>query len=98
MRRGTTQQLIFVLQEDISIAAIYITFQQGGKTVLEKSIDDVTIDGNQIFVELSQEDTLALRASQTVYIQLRIRDTSDNAVASKVLRLYTDDVLKEGVI
>lgn len=98
MRRGTTQQIIFALSEAIDMAALYITFQQGGKTVLEKTLDDVVIDGNNIIVDLSQKDTLALKASQTVYIQLRIRDTNDNAVASKVLRLYTDDVLKEGVI
>ena len=98
MRRGTTQQIIFALSEPIDMAVLYITFQQGGKTVLEKTLDDVVIDGNNIIVDLTQEDTLALRASQTVYIQLRIRDTLDNAVASKVLRLYTDDVLKEGVI
>ena len=98
MRRGTTQQIIFALSEAIDMAVLYITFQQGGKTVLEKTLDDVVIDGNNIIVDLTQEDTLALRASQTVYIQLRIRDKLDNAVASKVLRLYTDDVLKEGVI
>jgi hypothetical protein len=98
MRRGTTQQIIFALSESIDMAALYITFQQGGKTVLEKTIDDVVIDGNNIIVDFTQEDTLALKGSQTVYIQLRIRDTSDNAVASNVLRLYADDILKEGVI
>lgn len=97
MRRGTTQQIIFTLSESIDMAALYITFQQGGVTVLEKKLDDVVVDGNNIIVDLTQEDTLALKP-QNACIQLRIRDVNDNAYASKVLRMHTNDILKEGVI
>lgn len=98
MRRGTTQTLTFNLSEPIDIEALYITFNQNDKTVLEKTLDNVSVEGGQIVLPLEQEDTLALSASKTVLIQLRIRDTDGNAYASKILKLYVNEILKDGVI
>ncbi len=98
MRRGTTQEITFILPEEIAIDALYITFSQNNKTILEKTLDDVIIDGKNIIMPLDQEDTLVLSAPQAVYLQLRIRDTDGNALASKVLKVYAEDILKDGVI
>ena len=98
MRRGTTQTLTFLLPEEISIETIFITFQQNNWTVLEKSIEDVEIDGKTVIVKLTQEDTLKLRAPYAVYIQLRIRDTDGNAIASDIIRTDAETILKDGVI
>lgn len=98
MKRGTTQQLTFILPEEISIAALFITFRQNNRTVLEKSLEDVTVDGKKITFQLSQEDTLKFCAPHALYIQLRIRDTLGNAVASEIIRTDAEVILKEGVI
>lgn len=98
MRRGTTQQLTFMLPEAISIAALYITFSQNGKTVLEKTLDDVEVNEKTITLSLSQEDTLKFCAKHAVYIQLRIRDALGNAIASEIIRTDAEAILKEGVI
>lgn len=48
MIRGTTPTHIFVLPEEMKDAtfnALYITYQQRRKTVLEKTLDDVQRDG-----------------------------------------------------
>ena len=98
MRRGTTHQLTFTLPEEISIAALYITFQQNNWTVLEKSLDDVEVNGKVIAVNLTQEDTLRFYAPQVIQIQIRIRDTDGNALASKIIRTDAETILKDGVI
>lgn len=98
MRRGTTQQLTFTLPEEISIDVLYITFRQGNKIVLEKTLDDVKVNGKVIALPLTQEDTLKFCAPHAVYIQLRIRDALGNAVASEIIRTDAEAILKEGVI
>lgn len=110
MRRGTTPTLTFTLPYDIAISALYITFVQGDKTILEKTIDDVTIDGNKITLSLTQDDTLLFEAPLSqpqppfskmpdiVLIQLRLRDENGNAVASQIIKTTVDAILKDGVI
>lgn len=98
MRRGTTPTLTFTLPEEIDIAEMYVTFSQNGKTVLEKSKDEVIIDGKIVVINLSQEDTLNFDDRATMKIQIRIRDISGNAMASDFIHARVDGILKDGVI
>lgn len=98
MRRGTTPQLTFTLPEAISITALYITFKQGDTVAFEKTLDDVSVDGKVITLTLTQEDTLRLNAPHAVQIQLRLKDTAGNALASEIIRTDAETILKEGVI
>lgn len=98
MRRGTTQNLTFTLPEELEIETMYITFFQGNKAVLEKSLDDCEVDGNVVTLFLSQEDTLKFSAPKNLYIQLRIRDKYGNAVASDLVQTEAEIILKDGVI
>ena len=61
MYKGTTPTFIFKLKDiDLQTAEdIAVTFQTSGKTI-EKNLDDITINENEIEVYLSQEDTLSL--------------------------------------
>lgn len=97
MRRGTTQTLTFTLPEEILIDTLYITFAQHDVIVLEKTYDDVDINGKVISLPLSQEDTLCF-TNGLVSVQLRIRDGEGNALASGVKKFNVEPVLKEGVI
>ena len=61
MYKGTTPTFIFKLKDvDLTNAEdIAVTFQTPGATI-EKDLNDVTVNENQIEVCLSQEETLSL--------------------------------------
>ncbi len=92
--------LTFQLPDAINIAVLYITFQQDGYTVLEKTLDDVDYYQNSgtIKLPLTQEDTLKFKGDKPVWVQLRLRDNLGNAVASDPLRCEVGTILKDGVI
>lgn len=100
MRRGTNPVLTFELPEAITISALYITFQQDRKTVLEKSLTDVTYDEESgiITLPLSQQDTLKFSEHEPVWVQIRLRDNLENAVASEPMRVNVGEIFKDGVI
>ena len=90
-----------VTQEETAV--LYVTYQQGGETVIEKSLPDCTWSeaekGAEIAVELSQEETLRLDPNAgVVRIQLRVRTTRGTAIKSNVMTSRTDELLKGGVI
>lgn len=89
--------MTFALPEEIMIDALYITFAQGGETVLEKSYDDVSISGSVITLPLSQEDTLRFRRGM-VTVQVSVRDGAGNVMRDNANRFEVKDVLKNGVI
>lgn len=103
--RGTTPTLTITTNEDLSTAAaLYVTFRYGGNTVLEKDLDDVTINSNVIEVTLSQADTLALPqpdgllSPQTISIQVRARLSDGTALACIIKNVPVYAILKEGEI
>ena len=99
MRRGTTPTNIFNANIDLTGAtAIYVTYQQYNKTVIEKTIDDVTIDGEVISVPLTQIETLNLIPDVPVRIQVRAVLQDGNRVTSNILSTNVETVLKEGEI
>jgi hypothetical protein len=99
MKRGTTPTLRFSLPfvPDTDINALYITFQQRGETIIEKSLEEVTVDGENVLVRLTQEDTLNLDPKADVNVQLRFR-IGDNAYASDVMPIHIGRILKDGII
>ena len=100
MRRGTTPDIIMTLEgiDFIDLSDIYITFKQD-KNFITKTMQDVTYDeeSRQINIHLTQEDTLLFHNGY-VFIQLRAKTGSGNAVATDIVRLNVDEILKEGVI
>lgn len=99
MIRGTTPRLEFTLPFDVSqIAEAYITLSQAEKTVLEKRFEECEAEDSMLIIRLSQEETLKLRAGSTTEIQIRARLHSGDALASNIIRVGTERILKEGVI
>ena len=101
MIRGTTPTLEFTLPFDTSlIAEMYVTMTQNGKTVLEKTLSDCSCSGTSVSLTLTQEDTLGLRQQphSLAEIQLRVRTTTGEALASDIMCVYVGRILKEGVI
>lgn len=100
MFRGTTPILTFKVPFDTDIITkCYITFAQNGVVILEKELEDVTLENKRIILPLSQEDTLACNTTnKIVEIQLRVLTNEDKALASKVISVAIDKILKDGVI
>ena len=101
--RGTTPTLTFHVKNEIDlneIAQIWITFKtKVGITIKEKTydIEDVTIEDNNISLNLTQEDTLEF-TDQVMLVQLRVRLNNDVAYASSIMEVDIGQILKEGVI
>ena len=103
MYRGTTPTHTFEADIDLSDADVmYITYSQGNKTRVEKSLDDedgsVSITDNVVTVTLTQKDTLAFRENCEVRIQLRVGFADGSRIASNIIRTTADEILKEGEI
>ena len=99
MTRGTTPTNVFSTDIDLSGAsAVYVTYKQNGRKVLEKTINDLIIDDKSVTAELSQEDTLKFLASCPVEIQIRAKFPDGPAVASEIMVADIKRVLKDGVI
>lgn len=107
MTRGTTPTHTFTLPDDLTsatISALYITYAQGSKTVLEKTLSDVTINGGVITCTLTQADTLKFEVldqhcgCDKVNIQVRIKTSDGVAMASDIMAIPISDILKDGEI
>lgn len=97
--RGTTASNVFTVPIDLTDAVVmYITYQQLGRTVLEKTLDDCTVTATSITVNLSQQDTLKFSENRDVKIQIRARLIDGSVHKSQVIKTTSDELLKEGVI
>lgn len=107
MIRGTTPTHTFTLPNDLkalTISTLYITYAQYGKTVLEKTLEDVKITDGVITCTLTQADTLAFKVvdqycgGDKVDIQVRLKTYDGVVMASDIMRISVQDILKDGEI
>ena len=99
MRRGTTPTNIF--NTDVSLLGcnvLFITYKQNDMTVVEKSIEDCTIEEDKVTVALTQEETLAFNDTIPVNIQIRVGFPDGSRLASNIVRAPAGRILKQGVI
>lgn len=92
MRRFTTPIYTFTLpMATDEYSAMLLTFMQG-TTVLNKTMDDLTLEGNVATIQLTQEETGAFEVTEgdcpnkadLVEIQLRALDNEGNAYGSNI--------------
>lgn len=108
MIRGTTPTNVFTTEDvDLSDATVYVTYSQGGNVLFEKTGDDVVVnvvDDEQeepvytVQTELTQEETLMFNPTLQVRIQIRAIFANNKAIASQIMEVSVEDVLKDGVI
>ena len=97
MRRGTTSTLKFKLPFDTGVISVLnVAFEQRGSIVLEKTLSDCILSGDEILCPLSESDTLKLNGSTHVKIQLRIKKTNGDVVASDILEGFVERIIKDG--
>lgn len=99
MIRGTTPTLEFTIPFDTNLLEeAYVTLAQNKKIVIDKSLSECRCSDNVLSVKLTQEETLLLSSNSTVEIQIRARTKDGNAVASEIMAVSPDRILKDGVI
>lgn len=99
--RGTTPTLKFTVPFSTEeIQAAFVTMKQGGQIVIDKEAgkDGCACNDKEISVTLTQDETLMLKACQTIEIQIRIKDKDGNAFASQIIKTFAEEIIKEGVI
>ena len=66
---GTTPTHTFTLPfEEELVADLRITYSQNKKTIFTKHKEDVEIDGNDINVTLTQEETFRFKEKKLVFV------------------------------
>lgn len=101
MRRGSTPTNTFNCNVDLSDATVFVTYQQNGVNLIEKTGDALTITATQtgcnVTVELSQDETL-LFVPGRVMVQIRYVKQDGSADASNIIQTTAELILKDGVI
>lgn len=99
MVRGTTPTLEFTLPFSTELLAeAYVTLSQNRTVVVDKPLDECERNGNILSVKLKQEETLLLDSECKTEIQIRARTHEGEALASDIITVNTDRILKDGVI
>lgn len=99
MIRGTTPIITFALPFDFDLVEkIWFTMAQRGQELFTKGKDDMEVNGPRVTIRLTQDDTLRLTPGQKVDVQVRILSTGKDAIASQIVHLEVDKILKDGVI
>lgn len=80
------------------LAEAYVTLSQDKKVVVDKPLAELERNGNRLSVRLTQEETLLLDSERKTEIQVRVRTQENEALASDIITVNTDRVLKDGVI
>lgn len=99
MIRGTTPLLEFTLPFETSLLAeAWVTLAQNEEVVLNKELEMCNCNGCTLSLKLTQEETLKLDCDCKTEIQVRVRTLEGEALASDIIKVGTDRILKDGVI
>lgn len=99
MFRGTTPTLKFELPFDTAfINTVWITFAQNNKEIFTVKTDACELNENVITAKLTQKQTLQLKGSYEVEIQIRILTNENDALVSHVIKAFVNKILKDGEI
>lgn len=99
MFRGTTPTLEFAIPFDTSLLAeAFVTLSQNDTVIVDKLLQDCKRNARKLSVQLTQEDTLKLDCSCKTEVQIRVRTKAGEALASNIIVVNTDRILKDGVI
>ena len=99
MYRGTTPTITFPLPfAGSGITALNLCFAQKGEVILEKDLQDVTVNGSNLQVRLTEAETLLFdHRKGMVEMQLRI-GCGEARVASNIMQVSVGRILKGGCL
>lgn len=97
MRRGSTPTHTFTLTLDADwIDKVRVLYSQNNELVFRKEGDKVTVDGQKVIVELTQEDTLRF-SEGIVEVQLRVNTTGGKSIPSQIYSIPVSRLLEDEV-
>lgn len=97
--RGSNLPHRLRVNKDLRTAVVLnLTYQQHGKTVLKKTIEDCTISEDEIVVEITQEESLKFRENLPTQIQARVKLADGSVFPSVIITVNTGELLEEGMI
>lgn len=99
MRRGTTPTIKFILPFDVEIIEkAFISFEQYNKVIVDRDIEQSKREGKVLSLTLTQKETLSFVANKTVHVQIRLKTKDGVAMASNMINVEFDEIIKEGEI
>ena len=99
MSRGTSPIITCEFPFDVStLSYAYFTIAQNERIMLNKKIECEGLEGRQIKIHLTQEETLKLKENLQAEAQVRGITRDGEAIASDIIKIYVDKILKDGVI
>ena len=99
MIRGTTPTHTFQIPFNTNLVKeIRISYAQKDVVVVEKTTEDCKLDGMNITVKLTQEETLRFSENVMAALQLRVLLNDGNVLATPVMRLDVGELLQDEVI
>lgn len=99
MTRGTTPTHTFTIPFDVSLVQkAMVVYSQNDIEVFRKESSECQMNGNEISVTLTQEDTLRLDCKHLVQVQLRVLTTDNKALASKITLMNVQKCLNDEVL
>lgn len=98
MVRGTTPTHVFNVNVDLRECRVYVTYSQFNRIIVEKTNEDITINEDNIIVDLLQTETMRFDAKSPVKIQIRFIRENGEVSASEIMETEVKDILKRGVI
>ena len=99
MIRGTTPTIEFNLPFDTGILVeAFVTFSQNNTVVLDKQLSDFKCHETVLSTRLTQKDTLKFNCHHKVEIQIRARTFAGEALASDIITVNVDRILRDGEI
>lgn len=105
--RGTTPLITANVRSNIDLSAVsevWAYIYQQGRVIIDKKLSDnqvvINTDYKTIKVQLTQEDTLALRANSGAIFQMRLimSGTAHTALATNGFNVMVREVYKDGII
>lgn len=102
MRRATTPTHIFTFPDNVDLAdirAALVSYSQCGKNILEKNLDDITVDteNKTLSVELTQEES-NLFAPGKALVQVRVKTKNQSSLVSQMIWIPVKPALNSEVI
>lgn len=99
MIRGTTPLHVFTLPFDTEVVSkLRVIYSQNDTPVFKKEGTDCTLEGSNVKVKLTQEDTLKLNDECPVEIQVRALTKTGEAIASLPKKVAVDRCLENEVL
>ena len=78
-----------------NVRDLYITYKQGARFVLEKTLDEVAVSDGILVTYLTGDETILFDANTAVRLQIYGHFLDGTPFKSNVIRTTTDELLKE---